>query len=334
MPGLEHGPWTSGYLQGLLDVPFLTLTPGTRSGIVHDERYAALVTGLHPLETHLNALIAEQRRAEEERASEQLMRTIQRAFREAMLALPPEEYDWFDIQTRSRRANFERGGDEPGSEGDDAAASGLAEREPVEPSLPFFEHAGPLFAVIVSPAASTVAVNEARRFKALARDRSRRRVARDLEFAWMIAEGGGTLRGERDQEVEYVAPAIPGLVRLQVTVAQAGIRCSAEALVTVTESAVASAAMAAVNSRGLPAYSFERAAGELWRSRFDAARNVIVVNSGHRDFVFVSRRQALKLRYLVRLYVKELVLRNFVGVPADQLLERMIELSLYAEQHL
>jgi hypothetical protein len=54
---------------------------------------------------------------------------------------------------------------------------------------------------------------------------------------------------------------------------------------------------------------------------------VIVVNNGHRDFVFASRTQALKLRYLLRLYVKELVLRNFSGVPGDQLLERMIELS-------
>jgi hypothetical protein len=40
----------------------------------------------------------------------------------------------------------------------------------------------------------------------------------------------------------------------------------------------------------------------------------------------------LQLRYLVRLYVKELVLKNFAGLPADQLLERKIELSLYAEE--
>jgi hypothetical protein len=36
----------------------------------------------------------------------------------------------------------------------------------------------------------------------------------------------------------------------------------------------------------------------------------------------------------MRLYVKELVLRNFAELPADQLLERMIELSLHAEAHL
>jgi hypothetical protein len=34
------------------------------------------------------------------------------------------------------------------------------------------------------------------------------------------------------------------------------------------------------------------------------------------------------------LQVKELVLKNFAGLPADQMLERMIELSLYAEEKL
>lgn len=91
---------------------------------------------------------------------------------------------------------------------------------------------------------------------------------------------------------------------------------------------------AIVNARGLPGYTFERAAGELWRSRFDAERNVIVVNNGHRDLVFATRNRSLQLRYLVRLYVKELVLRNFAGLSAEQLLERMVELSLYAEEKL
>jgi hypothetical protein len=36
----------------------------------------------------------------------------------------------------------------------------------------------------------------------------------------------------------------------------------------------------------------------------------------------------------VRLYVKELVLKNFAGMLAEQLTERMIELSLYVEEKL
>jgi hypothetical protein len=103
LPGLEQSPWSSRYVQGLVDVPFLNLTPGTRSGIIQDERYAALVAALRPLESHVKGLIDEQQRAEEEQASQQSLRAIQRAFHEAMLALPREEYDWFDVQGRARQ---------------------------------------------------------------------------------------------------------------------------------------------------------------------------------------------------------------------------------------
>jgi hypothetical protein len=339
LPGLEHAPWTSRHLQGLIDVPYLNLTPGTRSGIIHDERYAALLEALRPLEAHLSSLIEAQQRAEEEQASQQSLRAIQRAFREALLALPPEEYDWFDIQARARG---ESGPRRPGGE-DDAAAAGndeAAELGAAEPSLrpgtqrQFFDYAGPLFSVVISPASSTTPVNERRRFRALPRDRSRRRVEEELQFCWEIAEGGGTLERTTDQEIEFLAPAAPGLTRLRVTVTQREVTCTAEALITVTDSLEPSVSSAIVNARGLPGYTFERAAGELWRSRYDLERNVIVVNNGHRDFVFATRNRALQLRYLVRLYVKELVLRNFAGVPPEQLLERMIELSLYAEEKL
>jgi hypothetical protein len=112
-------------------------------------------------------------------------------------------------------------------------------------------------------------------------------------------------------------------MRLSVTVSQRDVSCSAEALITVTDSLDAAVGPSLFNARGLPGYNtFERAAGELWPSRFDAERNLIVVNNGHRDFVFATRRRTLQLRYLVRLYVKELVLKNFRGLPAERLMER------------
>jgi hypothetical protein len=339
LPGLDHPPWSSRYLQGLIDVPFLNLTPGTRSGIIHDERYAALSEALQPLEAHLKALIEAQLRAEEEQASRQSLRAIQRAFREALLALPPEEYDWFDIQARGRS---ESGSPRPGA-GEVGPATGeeeTADLGAAEPSFnsgvqrQFFDYPGPLFSVVISPASSTTRVNERRRFRALPRDRSRRRVEDELQFSWEIAAGGGSLASKVDQEVEYLAPATPGLARLTVSVRQREVICTAEALITISASLETSMNEAIVNARGLPGYTFERAAGELWRSRFDVERNLIIVNGGHRDFVFATRNRALQLRYLVRLYVKELVLRNFAGISPDQLLERMIELSLYAEEKL
>jgi hypothetical protein len=339
LPGLERWPWSSRYLQGLIDVPYLNLTPSTRSGIVHDERYGAFMEALVPLETHLNGLIDAQRRAEEEQANRESLRAIQRAFREAMLVLPREEYDWFDIQSRSSQAT---GDGEPPERGVEASA---AKEEEVVPGVPeprgggsaqrqFFDYAGPLHTVMISPAASTLAVNQIRRFRALPRDRSRRRVEQDLTFAWEIVEGGGTLSSTSDQEVSFEAPSSPVLVRLSVAVSQRDMRCSAEALITITDCLDVAIGPAAINARGLPGYTLERAGGELWRSRFDAERNLIVVNNGHRDFVFATRNRALQLRYLVRLYVKELVLKNFAGLPAEQLAERMIELSLYVEEKL
>jgi len=342
LPGLEHIPWVSRYLQGLVDVPFLNLTPGTRSGIIQDERYGALIDALKPLEIHVKGLIDEQQRAEEEQASQQSLKAIQKAFHEAMLALPREEYDWFDVQGRARQ---EGGGGKPIPRDAQSVAEGGAELDGLltgvsepgsseSPQRQFFDYAGPLFNVVVSPAASTTPLNESRKFRALPRDRSRRRVVEDLQFAWEMVEGEGTLTGITDQEVEYRAPAVPGLARLKVTVTQREVSLSAEALITVTDSLEAAIGPAVVNTRGLPGYTFERAAGELWRCRFDVERNIIVVNSGHRDFVFATRNRALQLRYLVKLYVKELVIKNFAGLPADQLLERMIELSLYAEEKL
>jgi hypothetical protein len=338
LPDLEHAPWSSHYVQGLIDVPFLNLTPGTRSGIIQDERYAALITALEPVEAHVKKLIEDQQRAEEEQASQQSLRAIQRAFHEAMLALPREEYDWFDIQARAHReggaAKPNENGTTAASDTDAAIAGVVASVSGGPQQLQFFDYAGPLYSVVISPAASTTPLSEVRKFRALPRDRSRRRVEDDLRFNWELREGDGALNGVSDQEVEYRAPAIPGLARLRVTVTQGKIACCAEALITVTDSLETAMSPAVITTRGLPGYTFERAAGELWRCRFDSSRNIIVVNSGHRDFVFATRNRALQLRYLVRLYVKELVLKNFAGLPADQLLERMIELSLYTEEKL
>ena len=338
LPGLERTPWNSRYLQGLIDVTYLNLTPGTRSGIVHDERFAAFLEAVAPLESQLNDLIAAQRRAEEEQASRESLRAIQRAFREAMLVLPRDEYDWFDIQARSTQTNGVNAIAQPASVIAGEAKEivpGVSEPNGSESlQRQFFEYAGPLHTALISPAALTLAVNQSRRFRALPRDRSRRIVEKDLIFAWHIAEGGGILSSTYDQEVIFQAPSSPGLVRLSVEVSQRDVRAAAEALITITDSLEAAIASTAVSSRGLPGYTFERAAGELWRSRFDGERNLIVVNSGHRDFVFATRSRALQLRYLVRLYVKELVLKNFAGLPAEQLTERMIELMLYVEDNL
>jgi hypothetical protein len=252
-------PWTFRCLQGHIDAPFVSLTPGTRTGLIRDAAYATLSQGLEPLERRLIELIEEQRRAEEEQASRDQLRVIQRAFREALLGLPAEEYDWFDIRARTFRPAVVGGG--AASPKTFELADGAL---PGAPELPlaesrqreFFEYAGPLFSVTVSPASSIARVGETRELRALPRDRARRRVER-LEFAWRLVEGVGELTGVKDQAAVFHALDEPGVNRVEVQV-----------------------------------------------------------------------------RYLVRLYAKELIMRNFAGMPTEQLLDRMIELSLRTEEHL
>ncbi|HZI60123.1 MAG TPA: hypothetical protein VFD62_05405 [Pyrinomonadaceae bacterium] len=328
---LAKPPWTTRYLQGHIDAPFINLTPGTRSGIIHDEAYAALLEALIPLERNLTEILEAQRRAEDEQASRELLQTIQRAFREAFLALPVEEYDWFDIHSRAQRVS---GGSLRNVGTHEKLIAGVTEPKADNgKQRRFFEFAGPLFTVAISPASSVVRVGEQRSLRALPYDRSRRRVETDLTFLWEVIEGGGDLEHRHDQVATFIAPAEPGLARLKVMVSQNDIERSAEALITVTRELLSQVGTTVVESQGLPGYTFESAPGDSWRSRYDTNRNVIVINNGHRDFVYVARTKALKLRYLIRLYAKELVLRNFVGLPPDQLLERMVELTLRTEEN-
>src|SRR6266404_442444 len=329
---LAKPPWTTRYLQGHIDAPFINLTPGTRSGIIRDEAYSGLLDALLPLEEKLIEMFEAQRRAEEEQASRELLHTIQRAFREAFLALPAEEYDWFDIRARAQRAsgsgNREFDSGEELTVGATEADSGNVKQRQ------FFEFAGPLFSVAVSPASSVVRVGEQRSLRALPYDRSRRRVETDLTFLWEVVEGNGALDRRHDQAVSFLASTEPGLVRVRVSVRQGETERSGDALITVTHELLPQVGTTMVEAAGLPGYTFESAPGDSWRSRFDSTRNIIVVNNGHRDFVYAARNKSLKLRYPVRLYSKELVLRNFLGLPPDQLLERMVELSLRTEESL
>ena len=250
--------------------------------------------------------------------------------------MPAEEYDWFDIHARSVPAGVRQlGGRRP------APAAERDSRNPFrgcgagreQRRRQFFEFAGPLFSVAVSPASSIVRVGATKELRALPRDRSRRRVEEDLQFHWQLVEGPGTLTDVHNQAVTFLAPEEPGLARVQCDGSPARHLCVGEGLITVTNELLTNRPHDSSIAGPAGLYVRARARGIL-ALEIRPKRNVIVVNNGHRDFVYASRSKSLKLRYLVRLYAKELVLHNFAGLPADQLLERMVELSLRTEEHL
>jgi hypothetical protein len=169
--------------------------------------------------------------------------------------------------------------------------------------------------------------------RAIARDRARRPVEHDLAYAWAILEGEGTLDHTSGEIATFQAAAEPGLTRVEVIVTQGDITCKAEAQITVTASLLTKTGSGDSSYQGLPGYTYHKAAGELWRSRFDAERNLVVINNGHRDFVYAARSKMLAALHLP-------AVRQGAGAQElhrhspDQLLERLLELTLYTEENL
>ncbi len=336
--GFDVPPWNSPYLEGLIDAPQLSVSPGTRSGIIHDAALTALIEALQPITQRLEQLIREQEEAEQERATRDTWRSIRRAFQEALLALPDDEYEWFRVEVEGKKAARKGGVAGAALEGANEAAGGgsgdaAAASEESHRQLELFEHVGPLFNVRISPSTCTVAIEKSKALQAVARDRNRKPIEEGVTYQWEVLEGGGTLSQSEGPCVEFQAPVEPALAKVRVTATQGAIACQAEALITITDSLLSERSSSG-ERRGLPSYTFHKAPGQLWRSRFDVEQNVIVINKGHRDFVFASRHKSLQLRYVCRLFAKELVVHNFPGLRPEQLLERMIELSLYTEENL
>ena len=162
----------------------------------------------------------------------------------------------------------------------------------------------------------------------------RRTIEKGIDIRWRIREGEGGLSAQSGEIVSFLAPEEPGLTILEAEVTQDAVTVLAQSIVTVSQELVERKPGAGDGGRGLPGYTFLRAPGDLWRSRYDEKNNLVVVNNGHRDYVFAAQKPARKLKYICRLFAKELVLANFPGFDGRELIERVIELSLYAEEHL
>lgn len=258
----NRNPWSSPYLEGLIDCTFLQLTPGTRDGIILDSEYESFCQSMLQIEEPLSAVIEEQKKAEEEKTSITILNRISKALKEAFIHLPREEYSWLDIIHGQKAKVLKPGPVEAGRDypvGDDAATdkdnsgeAGIGKSfalenvgEPAK-QKDFFSYPGPLFSAVISPSSLIIGTGK----------------------------------------------------------------------------------------KGIPGYTYRKAPGELWRSCYDQGKGIVVINSGHADFIYASRVKSRQLKYIGKLFSKELVLANFPESEKEQLLERIIELQLYMEENL
>ncbi len=334
-------PWTSGYLEGIVDASFLQLTPGTRDGIIYDEAYESFFCSMEPLTRALNERIEAQKNAEEDKASRTILQKITKAIREALFLLPENEYEWLNVKSYKKSEVVKKEVEVYETEipSESSFMEGYyAELDNSQENFQgkIFDIPGPLYLFIISPGSAVINAGEKKRLKAVPSDKNGKVLDSGFDISWRIADGGGSLSESTGLYAEYKSSMEPGIAMIEALINTGEISMKAECYITVTKELFRqdTGKIESGDRKGLPGYTFQRAAGELWRSRYDADHYIVIINNGHADFIYASRNQIRKLRYITRLFFKELVIANFPEAGREQLIERLIELQLYAEENL
>ncbi len=352
---VPRAPWCEGRLEGVIDFPELHVAPGSRRGFAHDEPVAAFLAALERLERELVERVAEERARRAERKRENVTREIRRAFRSVAERLP--EYDFFAVQPK---ATAPEGRDAGAAEGTaEGAGAGAGDDDDVEAtrgtpgevipaehtddpaSTPFPPRAsepdehlfppGPLAQLELAPKRLRVPLGASRGVRARALDADGRPVRDDVVVTWRL-EGPGELTPDGPRAV-YRAPDVlegsvdaePPTIRIHVRATQAEHTTLATIEVKLTGGPGRSGAVP-----GIPDPHPVRAPGEPWRSRWRDDR--WEVNEAHRDYLVVADVEAHRVQYLIHLFAKEIVLRNFGRPGDDENLERMVEVLTHLDR--
>ena len=324
---VPRAPWSGGQLEGVIDFPELHVAPGSRRGFAHDEPVSAFLAALEGLERGLAERLAEEQRQRVARRRESLAREIRRAFRSVARQLP--EYDFFTVRPArsdgNQPATVAEGPGTPADTGEALAAPVDVEPEPArpgaesEPADDLLYPPGPLARLELRPRALRLPPGATRSLGARALDSDGRPCAGDVRFTWTLS-GPGELRPD-GRRAKFAAPELgadePPAIEVVLTAEQGEVSLTARAPIHIVFPE------ASTRLQGIPDPHPVTAPGEPWRSRVRDGR--WEYNDAHRDYLAVSGVEVRRLRYLIHLFAKEVVLRNFGGPGDAEVLERMVE---------
>jgi hypothetical protein len=273
--------------------------------------------------------------ARAERASQQILRQLKKAFTTALRDLPPSEYLFFDLPKAQDSAEANGGGDQSNGE-----ALPLHVKSPPHEELPASEtessqpeflpfEPGPLQTVIIRPKHPRGHPGEERVLTAAALDEHGQPASGQTVFHWQMIDGTGLVVGAAEKC--RVSSPTAGIVLVEVEAVQGSTTVRAQ---TTVKFISGNSESDADSSKGLPSYRISAEHGKPWRSRYDDRKNEIVINSAHRDFAASRATLAKHRRYIGKLYAKEVVLINFPHESAAAVMERLIELTLRTEENL
>ncbi len=326
----RHSPWTSGRITGVLDFAAFEVAPGTRRGVLPNDAAQSFVTAVEALEELLRSVFAEEELRLSSALEADLMKQLQRAFRDLPRMAP--EYDFFAPEPESESAPITGAGSDvdgpttasapPRSEG---SVGESPETEYEEPPTRELFPPGPLAVLELVPPALKVPGLQTRRIRARAFDLAGKEIAEGVVFEWSC--DSTTSRIEPDGSRARVFAGFDAeTFRLTVVGHQGERHATSEAIVEVTEAVDARA------EAGIPQPEFVNEATGNWRSRFYDGR--WQVNAGHRDYLISAESPRRKLRYLTALLAKEIVLHSFPHPQHGAVLERMVEVLTITDRRI
>ena len=315
-------PWTNDRLEGIIDFPALNLAPGTRGGVIPDEKLDCFVDAMQELSEQVTATVQSRQQAASERASAEIQKQVHKALLGALQNLSRNDYFFFDIP----RSTLPKGSPEAVT-----STTGVARDFQDGGTQTLALAAGKLDHVVCRPFSLLKNPGEPATLSALARDENNLRIDSGVTFSWRVTEGTATCEPTDDQCI--VTATRQGRVVVQVTAHQKQTSATAEAEIRFTRAEI-EGEVSTTNKRGLPTYRLEPDQASRFRSRYDAGKNEIVINSGHRDFLASLSTSARHRRYIGKLYAKEVVLINFSHETPGEISERLVEMLVRTEEAL
>lgn len=332
---VSQSPWNERRLTGIIDFEALNLAPGTRSGIVPDEKFGEFLQAIGELEPVIIDAINARDRADSEKANRRMLQQLQRAFVDALQTLPENEYLFIDIPTPSRRQK-KADGDlkqqkllaDCGLPVPTRVITGASPEEEAPSEMPHI--AGPMKNVTILPRNGRVLPGENCKLRVIPRDKHGVSIRKEVNARWKVVEGDAEIAQSKGLTCE-VFSRFEGEVTLEVVCNKGRRTCKDRVVVTFTKDAPDTFHG---RPKGLPSYRCEPAKGVAWRSRYDVRRNEIVINSAHRDYINSRDKASKHRRYVGKLYAKEVVLMNFPHESPEGAMERLVEIMMRIEDAL
>jgi hypothetical protein len=336
---LARSPWSDPRLSGVIDFAAFQVPPGARRAVVPDAAAAAFVAALTALEPAVVQAMAALDAREQAEVEKNLIRQLDRAFRDVPRAAP--EYDFFALADAEREALASRSGGRGGGPqaGTPQGTDGNGRTPAGEATPPVDEHdehdddaglamAGGLVLAEIVPAGGKIERLAKRRLRLVARDAAGLPISRALDVEWAVDGPDCSIveSGPRTAELTAGSPLGKALVRVSIMEGARLVEAAAEFSIVEPRAGVGE------ERTGIPEPTFVDDGRAGWRSRMVGTR--WEVNSGHDDFRAAAVNARRQLRYLASLLAKEVVLHSFPAPNAEPLLERLVQVLAIADRRL